>query len=632
MLRGIHRYTSNWVGRALTGIVLGLIAVSFAIWGIGDIFRGFGRSTAAKVGGTEITIEQFRQSYNDRLQQLSRRVGRPITTDQARALNLPSQMLGQMIAEAALDENAKQMRLGLSDADIAKRITTDPTFRGPNGQFDRFRFEQIIRQAGYTESRFVAEQRRVTLRREIAESIAGGLTVPQTAIAVQYRFRNEERAIDYIALDPAQAGDIPAPSQEVLTKYFDERKILFRAPEYRKIDLLVLSPTDTSRWTEVSDADARKAYDDGHARYVTPERRELQQIAFPNIEDAKAAAQKIAGGATFEQIAQERGVKDADLNLGLVTKAGLLDSAVADAAFALAPGKVSDPVAGRFGTFLLRVGKVEPEQVKPYDQVANEIKRELARERAGKQVADLQNKIEDERASGQSLADIAKNLNLTMRTIDAIDRSGRDPKGDAVANVPADVLSAAFTSDIGVENDLLQTQDGGYVWFDVIGITPSRERPLAEVQDRVAERWRDDEIAARLKTKANELADKIKTSTVAEVAAAAGLKAQSVKGLKRGAVSDAVPARVVNDVFTTPKDGVGNSEGDRPTYRVVFKVTDVTLPTLDANSPEAKQIEGVIKAALFEELVAQYITRLQSDLGTTINEAALNQVLTGASN
>src|SRR5437868_2253528 len=145
MLRGIHKATSNWIGRVITGIILGMIAISFVIWGVGDIFRGFGRSTAAKVGGTEISIEQFRQNYNDRLQQLSRRVGRPITTEQARALNLPSQMLGQMIAEAALDENAKQMRLGLSDAEIAKRITGDPNFRGLNGQFDRKRFEQLIR-------------------------------------------------------------------------------------------------------------------------------------------------------------------------------------------------------------------------------------------------------------------------------------------------------------------------------------------------------------------------------------------------------------------------------------------------------------------------------------------------------
>jgi peptidyl-prolyl cis-trans isomerase D len=631
MLRGMQTATRTWLGRAVLAVLFGLIAVSFAIWGIGDIFRGFGRSTAAKVGGTEITIEQFRTQYNERLQQLARRVGRPITPDQARALNLPSQMLGQMVAETALDENARQLRLGLSDAEIAKRITNDPSFRGLNGQFDRNRFEQLIRQAGYNEARFVAEQRRVTLRREIAETIAGGLNVPLVMLELQTRYRNEERSIDFIALDRAQAGDIPAPSPEELSKYFDERKVLFRAPEFRKLDLLVLSPQDASRWTEVSDADTRKTYEDRRSRYVTPERREVQQIVFPNIEDARAAAQKIAGGATFEQIAAERGVKDADMNLGMVTKAGMLDSAVADAAFALDPGKVSEPVAGRFATVLLRTGKTEPEKVRPFEEVAGEIKRELATERAKKEIADLQLKVEDERGAGQPLAEIAKKHNLAVRRIEAIDRSGRDPNGTTVTAIPAgaNFLAPAFASEVGVENDPVQTPDGGHVWFEVVGITPSRERPLSEVQDRVTERWREDQIAARLKTKAEELADKLKASTVNEVAAAAGLKAQSAKGLKRGAVSDLVPARVVNDVFTTPKDGIGNSEGDSPTYRVVFRVTDINVPKLDPASPEAKQLENALRVAGYEDLVSQYVLQLQSDLGTTVNQAALNQVLSG---
>ena len=634
MLRGMQKATATWLGRAVLAVLFGLIAVSFAIWGIGDIFRGFGRSTAAKVGNTEISIELFRQNYNERLQQLSRRVGRPITADQARALDLPRQMLGQMVAEAALDENAREMRLGLSDAEIAKRITTDPTFRGPTGQFDRNRFDQIIRQAGYTEGRFVAEQRKITLRREIAETIAGGLTVPQTAIDLQNRFRNEERAIDYVALDREQAGDVPAPSPEALNKYFDERKVLFRAPEYRKLDLLVLSPQDASRWTEVSDADARKAYDDRRGRYGTPERRELQQIVFANADEARAAVEKIGKGTTFEQIAAERGVKDADMHLGMVSKAGMLDDAVADAAFKLEPGKVSDPVAGRFGTVLVRVGKVEPEKVRPYEEVANEIKRELAQERAKTQIADLHIKVEDERGAGQPLAEIAKKLNLEPKRIEAIDRSGRDPAGNPVTGIPAntDFLAPAFASDVGVENDAVRTPDGGYVWVEVISTTPSRERPLAEVQDRVAERWREDEIASRLKTKAAELADKLKTATVSEVAAAAGLKAQAAKGLKRGAVSDAVPAKVVNDVFTTPKDTVGNSEGDRPTYRVVFRVSDIAVPKVDPSSAEVKQLENALRTAGFEDLVSQYVVRLQSDLGTTVNETALNQVLSGAAN
>ena len=155
-------------------VVMGLLAASFAVWGIGDIFRGFGRSTVAKIGRTEISIEQFRQTYNDRLQQLGRQVGRPVTLDQARQIGLDRQVLGQMIAEVVLDERARTLRLGLSDAEISKRITSDPNFQSPTGQFDRTRFEQTIRSAGYTEARFVAEQRRQSLRRQLVGAITSG--------------------------------------------------------------------------------------------------------------------------------------------------------------------------------------------------------------------------------------------------------------------------------------------------------------------------------------------------------------------------------------------------------------------------------------------------------------------------
>src|SRR5436309_14203872 len=104
MLRGIQKASANWLGRIVLVVVMGLLVVSFGIWGIGDIFRGFGRSTFAKIGHTEIGIEQMRQLYRDRLQQLSRQLNRNITLDQARAAGLDRQIITQIIAEFVLDE------------------------------------------------------------------------------------------------------------------------------------------------------------------------------------------------------------------------------------------------------------------------------------------------------------------------------------------------------------------------------------------------------------------------------------------------------------------------------------------------------------------------------------------------
>jgi peptidyl-prolyl cis-trans isomerase D len=631
MLRGIRTASANWLGKAVMGVVMGLLIVSFAVWGIGDIFRGFGRSSLAKIGHTEIGIEQFRQIYNERLQQIGRQIGRPISPDQARALGFDQQLLGQIVAETALDERTRELGLGLSDAEIARRITEDPMFRGLNGQFDSGRFQQIIRSAGYTEVRYATEQRKVSLRRQLAETISGDVAAPKTMADLVNRYSGEERAIEYVVLTRAQAGDIPAPTPEELSRYFAEHKILFRAPEYRKATIIALSVAEALPWVTVSDADVKARYEDQRTRYVTPERRQVLQIVFPNADEAKAASERLAGGMTFSALAAERGLKESDIDLGMVSKQGMVDRAIADAAFALNPGEVSQPVQGRFGTAIVQVTKAEPERVRPYEEVAPEIKGELATARAREEIQARYNKIEDERAGGAQLAEVAQKLGLKGNTIEAVDRSGRDPDGNAV-QLPAgiDILSNVFASDIGVENDPLQLPGGGYVWYDVAGITPSRERTLDEVKDRVEARWRDDQIAERVKNKAKEFADKLNGgATMQQLAAADGLKVETATALKRSKSSEAISAATSDEVFKTAKGAVGVAEGQNATERVVFRVTDIVIPKLDPASTDAKRIEDELKRSLTDDLLGQYLERLKNDIGVRINQAALRQAIGG---
>src|SRR5258707_7066773 len=160
MLRGMRKASSNWLGKLIMAVVMGVLIISFGVWGIADIFRGFGQSTLAKVGHTEISAEQFRQLYTEKLQQLGRQFGRPLTMDQARAFGLDRQLLQQTIAQAALDEEARRMGLGQSDAETMRVIFGDPNFKGAGGAFDPARFQAMIRQYGFTEQRYVADQRR----------------------------------------------------------------------------------------------------------------------------------------------------------------------------------------------------------------------------------------------------------------------------------------------------------------------------------------------------------------------------------------------------------------------------------------------------------------------------------------
>src|SRR5436305_906313 len=359
MLRGIRKASSNWLGKAVMAVVMGVLIVSFGVWGIADIFRGFGQSKLAKIGNTEISIEAFRQIYTERLQQLSRQFGRPLTQEQARLFGLDRQVLQQTIAEAALDEEARRMGLGQSEAEIMRTIYADPNFKGLSGAFDPARFQATIRQFGYTEQRYLAEQRRVGLRPQIAGTISAGLEPPKVMIDALTRFQNEQRAVEYVKLDAAQAGAIDQPSPETLAAYCDDHQTQFGAPEFRKLSFVVINPEEIGKWTEVTDEDAKKVFEQNRDRLGTPEKREVSQMVFPNEGDAQAARTRITSGTSFDDIAKERNLNLADVDLGMITKSAIIDPAIADAAFALPSGEVSQPIQGQFGVALVKIGKIE---------------------------------------------------------------------------------------------------------------------------------------------------------------------------------------------------------------------------------------------------------------------------------
>jgi peptidyl-prolyl cis-trans isomerase D len=627
MLRGIRKASANWLGRAVMGVVMTLLAGSFAVWGINDIFRGYGSTSVAKIGAIEIQPDQFSQAYNERLQQLGQQLGHPIPPEQATALGLDRQVLSQLVIQAGLDQLGRRMRLGVPNAEIVQHILSDPHFQTPTGQFDRARFEGFLQSIGYSEQRFFDEERQSIPRREITDAISGGIVVPKAYLTAINQFQNQQRSIAYVALGAAQAGDIPQPTADELNKYFDARKFEFRAPEYRKIVTVTVTPAELAKSIQVSDADVKKTYDENLKQYSTPERRHVEQIVFPTMAQAQAASTRIKSGVSFGAVAAERGFKESDIDLGTVAKSAIIDPVVADAAFSLKQGEVSAPVQGKFGVVIVTVLSVEPAETKPLAVVAPFIRNDIALDRAKSRVQELHDKMEDARAGGGTLEEAAQKLGLTAASLD-IDRSGRDPAGKFVASMPAatDVISGAFSNDVGVDTYPIEA-DGGYVWYEVEAITPARDRTLNEVKADVEQRWRNDQVAARLKAKAADLLDKLKNgNTLDALAAANGVKVQTADGLKRGVTPPAgVSPKAVDAVFHTAKDAFGSSEGDQPTQWVVFRVSDVKTPPLDPNSADGKKLNELLQNAMSQDIFSQYVAWLENDLGTTVNQSTLAQ-------
>ena len=629
MLRNMRKAGQTAVGKAIATIFFGALIVSFAIWGIGDIFRVTPASTVAEVGSTSISVNQVRNAYTNEMQRLGRQFRTVITAEQARTFGLDQQVVNNLVTEAVLAEQAKQMGLSVSDQLVAASIMNNPTFKGADGQFNRALFDQALRNVGLSEAGFVQEQRAAMARLHLAEAIAGDINVPVAAKEAMHRYASERRAASYVLLNQAAAGEIPAATPEQLQSFFNERRSEFRAPEYRAVSVMALDAAALAKPDTVSDADARQAYEQQKARYGSPERRTIQQITFPSPAEAEAAAAKLKEGTTFEALAAERNVSAGSLDLGTFTKAEMLDQAVADAAFALEQGATSAPVTGRFGPVLVRVTQIQPEAVRPFEEVAAELRQGLAVQRAQGQIERIHDEIEDLRAGAKPLADIAKEKGLTLIQVPAVDSSGLDKAGNPV-NIPEKdpVVKAAFASDIGVDNEALRTGTG-YVWYDVTGIDASREKNLDEVRDQVAARWREDQVAQRLSEKARLMTERLdKGEAIEAVAQEAGASLVNATDLARNTAKDDLAAEAVNRIFAVPVGKAGNAANGADS-RAVFKVTAATVPPLVTTTQAAQNVENQLRTGFGDDLISQYIARVRQDLGVTINQQALRQATGG---
>jgi peptidyl-prolyl cis-trans isomerase D len=625
MLQGFRAGSRNLATKIVLFVLMGLLIISFAFWGIGDIFRGFGAQTVAKVGSTEIRVDEYRRAFNDRLQEIGRQINRPFTPDQARALGIDRQVLSELISEAALNEKTRSLGIAVTDQIVRERVMNFAGFKGPDGNFDPIRYQTLLRNNNYTEATFLAAEKRLTARLQLLSALGGEVVPPKVLTDAFWRLQSETRSIEYVRLTPEQAGAVAAPSEDDLKKYFEANKAAFRAPEFRSLRILYLTPASIVKDITISDDQVQKAYETVKARLTVPERRQIEQISFANADAAKAASDRIVAGEKFEEVAKA-------LNLTLVALGNLgrpdiLDAAIAEAAFALEAGGVSQPVAGRFGPVIVRVVKIEPQRVPSLDEVSKSLRDDLALREAVTRVQGLHDKIEDERGAGLTLEEIAKKLKLTLMTVDAVDRSGRNPDGAPVQNLPSQeaLLSGAFAAQKNIETDAIELREQrSTVWYEVADIKPSRERTFDEAKASIETRWKAEQAGKKLNELAAEIQKKLDEGASFE-AAAPGLKAEKADKLNRAASVPGFDANTVARVFLTPLNKAGLGIPENSADRIVFRVTSIDIP---ATAPPA-QLVTQITQSMQEDLQVQYVGRLQTDLGLRVNEAAVRQV-TGA--
>jgi peptidyl-prolyl cis-trans isomerase D len=633
MLDALRAATKTRLGRIIMSLVVGLLILAFGYWGIADIFRGFGADELARVGSDTISVTAYREAYQAELQLLQQRARRAITNDEARRMGVDREVLTRLISEAMLAQAARRFDLAISDHDLAAEIVQDPMFKGPDGKFDRQLFEGRLQQNRLTEQGFVFEQRRAYLRRQIVAAMSQGLALPQSMVDAIHRFYNETRSIDYLQLPKSSVGAIKPPSDADLTGYYEAHLQAYRTREYRKLVVLIINldglADALAKKAPISDADVEKHYEDVKAtRFTEPEKRHVEQILFADQASAEAAAKKLAAGATYESLIAERKLAPNDVDLGTVAKDAIVDPAIAAAAFALAEGQVSQPVKGTFGYVLLRVDKIIPSQITPFEKVAATLRQEMGLARAHREISTIHDLVEKQRDDGKSLAEAAKAAGLITRGIDAIDAQGNDKSGKPVPEVPdmQALLKAVFASDIGIDNEPISTRDGGVMWFEVAGIEPARQQTLDEVKPAVTASWSDDARAEELAAKADAMVKKLTGgATLASLATENKLSLQHKDGIKRAGAAGLSPG-VVAQIFGR-KVGSFGAASDASGDEIIFKVADAKVPPIDAKEADFVKLLAEVKTAFGNDIADQYLAQLQHQLGVRLNQQALRAAI-----
>lgn len=627
MLNALRKSASTWVAKVL----IGLLVLSFAIWGVNDFVGGINRTTIATVGETTVSAERFDRALSIEISRLQRQIQQPVSLSQATAFGIPNQVISQLVTEAALDDVSTKLNLGVSDDKLRDDIGNNPSFRGPDGRFDRTFLQQILQSNNMTESEFVSDQRAFSERRQIAESVAGGIGVPETLLKAVHAYRSEIRTIRAITLESSDLGAIPIPSDNDLSTYFEENKSVYRAPEYRSVAVLHLTLEDVMDADAVSDDDAKRIYDERADSFSEPEKRRVQQLVFPSKEEADAGKATLDAGTSWEMLLEQRNVTSADIDLGLIAREDMIDTTIADAVFSLSDSGISDVIEGRFGSVLTRVTEIQAASTRPFEDVASDIKQEIARDEAIDQIFSVRDAVEDSMAGGASLTEVAAANDLTLRNVSAVSQNGLDESDTIISDLPLsnELLRGVFESEVGIENPPLEG-DNEFVWYEVTGVTLDRERTLDEVPDRVQADWLRDETAKALDEMASDLSKNLSSDIgFTSLAQARAKPIQTYDEITRLTGKEGLSPENIAAVFEAKSDTFGFLTPADPTQRLVFQLTEASVPAFFREEQTAQQIMQAAGPAIEGELLTQYVAELQANLGVSLNQPLLTQMLAG---
>ncbi len=626
MLDAIRNRTKNWV---VKGFMI-LLALSFAVWGIGDMFRGSQDPAVAEAGSVSIRVSALQNQYRRSLASFRQMTGGQLTDEQARDFGVLDQAIETLVVRALMAQRTDAIGIGVSDDAVRDSIRNGRSFRNEAGVFDRMLYEAALRENGYNEQSYVATLREDLASAQVIGSLTGGLATPKAVVDLLHAHSSERRRATVATIMPETMTDIAEPTDGDIQTYYAENEARFMAQELRRVAFLSLRPADLLDEIDVADANVRAAYDARLDQITEPHRRDIDMFVLADEAAAQAARRRIEEGEDFFVVGADiTGNTEDDMRLGVVEDGDLLPE-IAVAIFSAPLDGVALPFQSAFGWHLVRVNEDMPGGAPSFEDLAEEIRLELKIEEAADATWALSGRLEDERASGATLEEAGRALGMTTVSLGPLDRYGRDGEEKAIEDMPpiADFLTTVFLALEGEESDLIEAPGNIFYVFRVDSIRPAAVKPLAAVREQVAEAWRTERREEAAAARAAALADAAKSAGgLAAAAADMAIETSETAAFTREGVDlDPGLTRAVADAVFALRDGetsgpIAAAAGAHVVAELI-EVVDADDIDTDAKGAIAQRIAEAYRM----DVLDAYDTFLRREYGVSVDRALIDTI------
>ncbi len=622
----MRKGAGGWLAKGMLVLLVG----SFAVWGIGsDMLGSSVGSNVIEVGNKTVSFGEFQREYQNRLSQFSQYVGRQLTADQARQFGVAQITIQQLQTGLLEAERSSELKLGLDDDAVLKEIKNGPTFKNEVGQFDRFRFQEILRRNGYSEGEYVEILRGELKRRQLTGSLAiSESKAPIVMLNTLFAYAGEKRSADFVELLDSAIKDVPVPTDTDLTKFILENQAPFTAPEYRKAIYLALTPKDFTDQVEVTDAELKEEYEGRLSEFNVAAKRSILQMIFETEDNAKAAAAKITGGTDFATVAKdELQLTQTDIDLGEITKTDLLDE-LQGPVFDVALDGVTPPVKTVLGWHLVKVSKVSEATQEPLEKVEEQLSNDIALRKASEVMFEKATALQDEFAGGATVAEAGEATGVKIISTEWIDQSGNDAANKATANLPIapEFLPELFSKATDADIDLTESSSGTYFAVAVVDVKPSAVKDLAEVREAATIAWQADWQHQENKKVADTLNEKLKGgATLASLTSNTVTDVKSTTALPRSGQSQELTSTAIEKLFALKDSEFAIGENVAKNGFILFRVKEIVPADAMAEQETIDRLNQQLKTSIQQDIMSQYIGYLEKEIGVSVKSDLIRE-------